>query len=112
MKVEDIIKGFNLYIEHIRKTNSIKTKGHVVLKKEIVANKSFKAYKTYRYTLYYVSSKPYTLLVIEDTSKVLEGQEDIKERTMGIKLIQEILSLVNSDIINQLIQDTYALDRI
>ena len=65
MKAEDIIEGFNLHIEAKRKDRGIKTTGHLILQKEVMPHSSFKAYKIYKYTLWFAKrGKSYKVLVL------------------------------------------------
>ena len=65
MKAEDIIEGLNLHIETKREDRGIKTTGHLILQKEIMPHSSFKAYKIYKYTLWFATrGKSYKVLVL------------------------------------------------
>ena len=113
MTAENIIEGLNNYIENIRNCQTVQSSGHIVLRREIQINSTFKAYKTYKYTLYFINnSKAYTICTIEKTAKVLEGQEDKMNKDMGILLVQQLLDIANSDYFKQVIEGTYALNRV
>ena len=74
MKAEYFIVGFNLHIETKRKDRGIKTTGHLVLQKEIKPHSSFKAYKIYKYTLWFTKrGKFYEVMKIQHTAKVPDG---------------------------------------
>lgn len=97
MKAEDIIEGFNLHIETKRKDRGIKTTGHLVLQKEIKPYSSFKAYKMYKYTLWFAKKgKSYEVMVLEHTAKVLDGQEENMLREMNIRLSALIFNWIGS----------------
>lgn len=108
MKVEDIIEGLNLHIETKRKDRGIKTTGHLVLQKEIMPHSSFKAYKIYKHTLWFVKDgKSYKVIMIEHTEKVLDGQEESMNRKMNIMLSNMIFDWIGSDFYEAVIQGTY-----
>lgn len=104
MKAEDIIEGLNLHIETKRKDRGIKTTGHLVLQKEIKSHSSFKAYKIYKYTLWFAKKgKSYEVMVLEYTTKVLDGQEENMNRRMNIMLSNMIFNWIGSDFYEQVI---------
>ena len=98
MKVEDIIEGLNKHIEIKREEMGIKTTGHLVLQKEIIAHSSFKAYKIYKYTLWFTKKgRSYKIIMFEHTAKVLDGQEEIMNREMNIMLSTSIFNWIGSE---------------
>ena len=108
MKAEDIIEGLNLHIETKRKDRGIKTTGHLVLQKEIKSHSSFKAYKIYKYTLWFAKKgKSYEVMVLEHTAKVLDGQEENMNRRMNIILSNMIFNWIGSDFYEQVINGEY-----
>lgn len=108
MKAEDIIEGLNLHIETKRKDRGIKTTGHLVLQKEIKSHSSFKAYKIYKYTLWFAKKgKSYEVMVLEHTTKVLDGQEENMNRRMNIMLSNMIFNWIGSDFYEQVINGEY-----
>lgn len=108
MKAEDIIEGLNLHIEAQRKDKGIKTTGHLVLQREIIPHSSFKAYKIYRYTLWFTKKgKSYKVIMLEHTAKVLEGQEENMNREMNIMLSSMIFNWVGSDLYEQVVEGKY-----
>ena len=108
MKAEDIIEGLNLHIETKRKDRGIKTTGHLVLQKEIKSHSSFKAYKIYKYTLWFAKKgKSYEVMVLEHTAKVLDGQEENMNREMNIMLSNMIFDWIGSKFYEEIIQGTY-----
>ena len=108
MKAEDIIEGFNLHIETKRKERGIKTTGHLVLQKEIMSHSSFKAYKIYKYTLWFAKKgKSYEVIVLKDTTKVLESQEENMNREMNIMVSNRIFNWIGSDFYEQVINGEY-----
>lgn len=108
MKAEDIIEGFNLHIETKRKDRGIKTTGHLVLQKEIKPHSSFKAYKIYKYTLWFAKKgKSYEVMVLEHTAKVLDGKEESMLRKMDIMLSTSIFNWIGSDFYEAVIKGEY-----
>ena len=106
MKLEDIIEGLNRFIESKRNTP---TKGHIVLRKQINQNTTFKVYKTFILSIYYVDGRnPYLLEEIQYTDKVLSGQEYIVEKELSILLTEKILDIVTSDYFDSIIKGIYA----
>lgn len=108
MKAEDIIEGLNLHIETKRKDRGIKTIGHLVLQKEIMPHSSFKAYKIYRYTLWFAKKgKSYKVITVQHTAKVLDGQEENMLREMNIMLSTLIFDWIGSDFYEAVIKGEY-----
>ena len=108
MKAEDIIEGLNLHIETKRKDRGIKTTGHLVLQTEIKSHSSFKAYKIYKYTLWFAKKgKSYEVMVLELTTKVLDDQEENINRRMNIMLSNMIFNWIGSDFYEQVINGEY-----
>lgn len=108
MKVEDIIEGLNLHIESKRKDRGIKTTGHLILQKEIIPHSSFKAYKIYRYTLWFTrKSKSYIVITVHHTAKVPDGQEENMNRKMNIMLSNMIFNWIGSNFYEQVIKGEY-----
>ena len=108
MKAEDIIEGLNLHIETKRKDRGIKTTGHLVLQKEMMPHSSFKAYKIYKYTLWFAKKgKSYEVIVLEHTAKVLDGQEENMNRDMNIMLSNMIFNWIGSNFYEAVIKGEY-----
>ena len=106
MKLENIIQGSNRFIQARRATP---IKGHIALRKQINQNTTFKVYKTFILSIYYVDGrKPYLLEEIQYTDKVLSGQEYIVEKELSILLTEKILDIVTSDYFDSIIKGTYA----
>lgn len=108
MTGEDIIQALNRNIESKRKQDKIEATGHLVLLRNITVNQSFKAYKTYESTVYFVSGrKTYKVLGCTLTAKVLEGQEERMKEDMDIHLINHIFNFIQTDYYNQIIKGEY-----
>lgn len=108
MKIEDIIEGLNQSIEDKRDALKIKTTGHLVLQKTINAHPTFKAYKEYEFTIWFVkNSKKYRVITLKETAKVLEGQEESIIRRMNVGLSRMIFNWINSNFYEQVIKGEY-----
>lgn len=108
MKAEDIIEGLNKHIEAKREDRGIKTTGHLVLQKEIMPHSSFKAYKIYKYTLWFAKKgKSYKVIAMTHTAKVLDGQEENMNREMNIMLSEMIFDWIGSDFYEAVIKGEY-----
>ena len=108
MRVEDIIEGLNLHIEVKRRDNKIDAKGHLVMQKEIKVNPTFKAYKEYTYTIWFVKNrKSHRVLTVQQSARVLEGYEDIITRQLNTMLCQSIFNWIGSDSYNEIIKGEY-----
>ena len=105
MKAEDIIEGLNLHIEIKRRDNKIDARGHLVMQKEIKVNSTFKAYKEYRYTIWFVKNrKSYRVLTIQQTARVLDDYEDAIHKQLNTMLCQSIFNWKGSDSYNKVIK--------
>ena len=108
MKSEDIIEGLNRHIETKRKDKGIRATGHLVLQKEIMPHSSFKAYKIYKYTLWFTDKgKSYKVIVLQHTAKVLDGQEENMNREMNIMFSELLFNWIGSDYYSDVINGTY-----
>lgn len=108
MKIEDIIEGLNKHIELKRIERGINYKGHLVLQKEIIPNPSFKIYKIYKYTLWFTNrGNSYTVIILQHTAKVPEGQEENMVREMNTMLSTLIFNWIGSDFYEEVIKGEY-----
>lgn len=104
MKIEDIIEGLNVHIESRRKELGVKSKGHLVLQRTITPNPTFKAYKLYEMTVWFVqSSKKKKILSLKQTVKLLDGQEEKINKEMGILLCTAIFQWIRTENYNQIL---------
>ena len=87
MKIEDIISYFNKQLQDKRVSLNHTGKGHLVLQRQIFSHSTFKAYKTFKYILWYVGEITSEIKTFEVTDKVLEGSED------------KVLNRLNEDLI-------------
>lgn len=105
MKIEDVIESLNRHIEYIRKVNNIDVKSHLVLKKVINPNSSFKAYKEYIYTVWNVSKEgkhKVTQCVLLE--RVIAGQEETIDRKMAIGLCESLFAWIGTEDFNKVIK--------
>ena len=107
MKVEDIIEGLNRHIEIKRRDNKIDAKGHIVLQKEINTNSSFKAYKNYKYSVWFTNRKSYRLITVSKSARVIDGQEELIERQMNTILCQSLFDWIGSKYYDEVIKGEY-----
>lgn len=108
MKSESIIEGLNRHIETKRASMGIQSKGHLVLHTEIYANTAFKAYKTFKYTLwFYHSGKSYKVVTVQQVEKVLEGKENQIIEKLDSELSSLLFSWIGSDSYNKVIEGEY-----
>lgn len=108
MKAEDIIEGLNLHIETKREDRDIKTTGHLVLQKEIIPHSSFKAYKIYKYTLWFVKGKnKHIVIALSHSAKVLDGQEKSMCQYINTELCRLIFNWIGSSFYEEVIKGEY-----
>ena len=108
MQIEDLIEAFNLTISQYRKSNSIDNRGHVVLQKNIEQNSTFRAYKTYVRTLWYVNGRnKYIIFKVSHTDKVLDGQEEKIIKAVDMQLAVALFEFMSTEYYDQIIKGEY-----
>lgn len=108
MQIEDLIEAFNLTISQYRKSNNIDNKSHIVLQKNIEQNSTFKAYKTYVRTLWYVNGKnKYVILKVSHTDKVLDGQEEKIIKAVDMQLAAALFEFIDTEYYDQVRKGEY-----
>ena len=108
MKIEDLIEAFNLTISQYRKSNNIDNKSHIVLQKNIEQNSTFKAYKTYVRTLWYVNGRnKYIIFKVSHTDKVLDGQEEKVIRAVDMQLAVALFEFMDTEYYDQVRKGEY-----
>ena len=108
MQIEDLIEAFNLTISQYRKLNNIDSKSHIVLQKNIEQNSTFRAYKTYVRTLWYVNGRSkYIILKVSHTDKVLDGQEEKIIRAVDMQLAIALFEFMDTEYYNQVRKGEY-----
>ena len=108
MQIEDLIEAFNLTISQYRKLNNIDSKSHIVLQKNIEQNSTFKAYKTYVRTLWYVNGRnKYIIFKVSHTDKVLDGQEEKIIRAVDMQLAVALFEFMDTEYYDQVRKGEY-----
>ena len=108
MQVEDLIGAFNLTISQYRKLNNIDNRGHVVLQKNIEQNSTFRAYKTYVRTLWYVNGRnKYIIFKVSHTDKVLDGQEEKIVKAVDMQLAIALFEFMDTEYYDQVRKGEY-----
>ena len=108
MKAEDIIEGLNQSIEDKRDALKIKATGHLVLQRTVTPHQTFKAYKEYKFVVWFVKDgKKYRVIRLTWTTKVLDGQEETMIRRMNVELSRLIFNWIGSDFYEQVINGEY-----
>lgn len=108
MKAEDLVEALNLHISQTRKRNNIDAKGHLILQRNTQENSTFKAYKTYLYTLWFVvNRKKYKVFTVSLTNKVLDGQEEGMIKDMNNRLCISLFELLDTEYFKQILKDEY-----
>ena len=84
MKAEDIIEGLNQSIEDKRDALKIKATGHLVLQRTVTPHQTFKAYKEYKFVVWFVKD-------LDDAEKAIAKESMVasKMRGQGEKTIME-----------------------
>ena len=108
MQIEDLIEAFNLTISQYRKSNNIDNRGHVVLQKNIEQNSTFRAYKTYVRTLWYVNGRnKYIIFKVSHTDKVLDGQEEKIIKAVDMQLSIALFEFMDTEYYDQVRKGEY-----
>ena len=108
MKAEDIIEGLNQSIEDKRDALKIKATGHLVLQRTVTPHQTFKAYKEYKYVVWFVKDgKKYRVIRLTWTTKVLDGQEEAVLKEINIRFSRLIFNWIGSDFYEQVINGEY-----
>lgn len=80
MKIEDIINNLNGHLTHQRFIQYISIKGHFVIHKLLEPHPTFKAYKKYSVTLWYLQdNKKYPVLHIQETAKAISSDSTLQD---------------------------------
>lgn len=108
MQIEDLIEAFNLTISQYRKSNNIDSKSHIVLQKNIEQNNTFKAYKTYVRTLWYVNDRnKYIILKVSHTDKVIDGQEEKMIKAVDMQFAVALFEFIDTEYYDQIRRGEY-----
>lgn len=106
MKPELIVEALNSYVEKERLSLGLKSSiGHFILHRTIDTNPTFKAYKTYKATLWYVvAKKKLPIIQTEVTGKVLNGQEEKMIEELNKELLIKLFDIINKKLIDNIIK--------
>ena len=108
MQIEDLIEAFNLTISQYRKLNNIDSKSHIVLQKNIEYNNTFKAYKTYVRTLWYVNGRNKDIIFkVSHTDKVLDGQEEKIIKAVDMQFTVALFEFIDTEYYDQIRRGEY-----
>lgn len=109
MKLEEIIEGLNRHIENKRKSLGINPlQGHLVLQKTVKSNDTFKAYKEYNFTIWFVKGRDrFVALMLNYRDRVIDGQEERIMKEMTIRLSEMIFNWIGSNFYEQVVKGEY-----
>lgn len=109
MKLENIIEGLNRHIEGRRKNLGIDPiQGHLVLQKTIKPHGTFKAYKEYNFTIWFVKGRDrFVVLMINHVARVVDGHEETLMKEMTIRLSEMIFNWMGSNFYEQVVKGEY-----
>lgn len=118
MRLEDIVSTLNNVIAQTRKDNNIVPKSNesVVLHKTIEINKTFKAYRTYRYTVWVIDgTNKKELLTFSkqvNISEVPQYDRDNFNSKLELSFLQELLqSMLESNSLKDIINGEFICNR-
>lgn len=113
MTIEDFIEGLNRHIEDTRKELNINVAGHLVLQKTITPHSTFKAYKSYKYRVWFVKGRHnYTVAILNREERAVAGLEEEIQRNISIDLIKLMLNWMNTPYYNQVIYGEFKEEKI
>lgn len=109
MKIEDIIEGLNRHIEGRRKSFGMgHIQGRLVLQKTIKPHNTFKAYKEYNFTIWFIKGRGrFRVLTLNHVARVIDGHEETLIREMTIRLSEMIFNWIGSNFYEQVIKGEY-----
>ena len=108
MKLEDIIEGLNRHIENKRKSLDINVQGHLILQKTIKPHSTFKAYKEYNFTIWFIKGRErFRVLTLNHVARVVDGHEEALMKDMIIMLSEMIFNWIGSSFYEQVIKGEY-----
>lgn len=108
MSTEDIIEALNLYIEEQRRRLGISIRGHLVVHKTIDTASSFKAYKNYKYSVYYIQNKnKHALFGVSLVDKVIGDKDEAIVLKLNTELCKLIFKAIKEGIIDEIIKGEY-----
>lgn len=105
MKIEVIIECLNKNIELRRKELNIEVKGHLVIQKKITSDSTFKAYKNYEYTVWYIRGKErFRVITVNCKERVInDSQNEIVTNRIEEELVINIFKFIQSEDYNTIL---------
>lgn len=106
--MNNIVEGFNRFIELKRAERNISKNGHIVMHKTITPNPTMKAYKTYEITLWFVKNlTKYRVITIKHSTRVVDGNDTEVLKYLEIELVKTLFTFATSDKMEEIINGTY-----
>lgn len=107
MNGDNIIKSLNKHID-IKRGGVNNKLGWVILQKDIIPNPSFKIYKTFVLTLWYVrNGKKFQILSFQEDLRTPDDKVDSNWDIMYAHLLVKLFYWIDSDSYNEVIEGTY-----
>lgn len=110
MKIEDVIDCLNRHINDLRILKGVKATTSIVLHKAVFPESSFKSYKRYEYTLWYIKKSEdkgdferYKILTLQNIKQTISGLEETIQREIDMKMCYLIFNWIGSNSYNQVI---------
>ena len=109
MKLEDLVEGLNRHIENKRKKLGINPiQGHLVLQKTVKPHGTFKAYKEYNFTMWFVKGRDrFVALMLNHVARVIDGHEEKLMKYMTVILSEMIFNWIGSNFYEQIVKGEY-----
>lgn len=109
MKLEEVIEGLNRHIEGRRKSLGIDPiQGHLVLQKTIKSNSTFKAYKEYNFTIWFIKGRDrFVALMLNYVDRVIDGQEERVMKELTIRFSEMMFNWIGSNFYEQIVKGEY-----
>ena len=108
MKIEEVVECLNKFIEKERFERKINDNSKLILLKTITPNPSFKVYKSFSYSLWYVKDKnKYNVFEINMSSRVVTGQEESVTKLVDKQVLYSIYELLRQSKFEEIIKGEY-----
>lgn len=109
MKLEDIIEGLNRHIENKRKNLGIDPiQGHLILQKTVKPHDTFKAYKEYNFTIWFIKGRErFRVLTLSHVARIIDGHEEALMKEITIILSEMIFNWMGSNFYEQVVKGEY-----
>ena len=114
MIVEDIITVFNKELKRLREEKGVENKGFFVLQKNIDQDVTFKAYKMYSYTLWYIYGKHRSIYItVKHSNRAIDAKMDeVVKNHVDMLFVEELFKSMTTEYWQQVINGTYGIDNI